>query len=204
MENHKPIFYDEQRRRWRRLRWIIEVIAVVLAVILVVFTASVLHRVTLPEEAPQIGARPGLRPFQSASAKTKAPVRRQGRKRRVNALGSDTPPASYDPLRAAFYVSYDATSLASLQQHYKDLDVLIPDELFSYSADGELRGANGASGDSIQIDPKLTEWMSSVPVEFPIMPLLQNTDGTTWRIPETVAMLANPSARQTLVKNLVT
>jgi cellulose synthase/poly-beta-1,6-N-acetylglucosamine synthase-like glycosyltransferase/peptidoglycan/xylan/chitin deacetylase (PgdA/CDA1 family)/spore germination protein YaaH len=202
MENHKPIFYDEQRRRWRRLRWIIEVIAVVLAVILVVFTVSVLHRVTLPEEAPQIGARPGLRPFSSTLPKTKAPVRRPGRKRRVNALGSDTPPASYDPLRAAFYVSYDATSLASLQQHYKDLDVLIPDELFSYSADGELKGANGASGDHIGIDPKLAEWMSSANVEFPIMPLLQNTDGTSWRIPETVAMLANPRARRTLVQSL--
>jgi len=37
-----------------------------------------------------------------------------------------TVPASYDPLRAAFFVSWDANSLASLKKHYKDIDLLIP------------------------------------------------------------------------------
>jgi cellulose synthase/poly-beta-1,6-N-acetylglucosamine synthase-like glycosyltransferase/spore germination protein YaaH/peptidoglycan/xylan/chitin deacetylase (PgdA/CDA1 family) len=203
METHKPRFYDEQRRRWRRLRWILEVTALVGALVLMVFTVSVLHRMTLPEEMQQLGEHSGLRPFLSTQAKTKAPPRRPGRGRRVNALGSETPPASYDPLRAAFYVSYDATSLASLQQHYRDIDVLITDTLYSDSADGKLKGGNGATGDDIQLDPKLAEWMTSSGVEIPIMPMVQNTDGTSWQVPETVAMLADPSARQNLVQQLV-
>jgi peptidoglycan-N-acetylglucosamine deacetylase len=203
METHRPVFYDEQRRRWRRLRWILEVTALVLALVLMVFTVSVLHRMTLPEEMQQLDEHSGLRPFLSTQAKTKAVPRRSGRGRRVNALGSETPPASYDPLRAAFYVSYDATSLASLQQHYRDIDVLIPDTLYSDSADGKLSGGNGATGDDIQLDPKLADWMRTSGAEIPIMPLVQNTDGTSWRIPETVAMLRNPNARHHLVQQLV-
>src|ERR1700683_1181604 len=140
METHKPIFDDEQRRRWRRLRWMLEVTALVLALVLMVFTVSVLHRMTLPGVMQQLVEHQGLRPLLSAQGKTKPAVpKRAGRGRRVNALGSEIPPASYDPLRAAFYVSYDATSLASLQRHYRDIDVLIPDTLFSDSADGQLQ-----------------------------------------------------------------
>ena len=47
-------------------------------------------------------------------------------------------PQNYDPLRAAFYVSDDYTSLASLQLHYRDLDLLIPEALHAVSADGRL------------------------------------------------------------------
>jgi cellulose synthase/poly-beta-1,6-N-acetylglucosamine synthase-like glycosyltransferase/spore germination protein YaaH/peptidoglycan/xylan/chitin deacetylase (PgdA/CDA1 family) len=195
METGKPIFYDEQRRRWRRLRWILEVTALVLALVLMVFTVSVLHRMTLPGELQQLSGHTGLRPFLNTQAKPRAPLRRAGLRRRVNAIGSETPPASYDPLRAAFYVSYDATSLASLQQHYKDIDVLIPDTLYSDSADGEL---------SFQDDQKLKDWMSSSGVEIPIMPMVQNTNGTSWNVPATVAMLANPAARQKLITGLVT
>ena len=47
-------------------------------------------------------------------------------------------PQNYDPLRAAFYVGDDPTSLASLQLHYRDLDLLIPEALHTVSADGRL------------------------------------------------------------------
>ncbi|MGB6429317.1 MAG: glycosyltransferase [Candidatus Acidiferrales bacterium] len=194
METHRPIFYDEQRRRWRRLRWALEVTALVLVLVLMVFTVSVLHRMTLPGEMQQLAERPGLRPFLSAQARPRAPARRAGLRRRVNALGSTTPPASYDPLRAAFYVSYDPTSLASLQRHYRDIDVLIPDTLYTDTADGKLNK---------QTDPKLTEWMHSSGIEIPIMPLVQDTNGTMWDVPGTIAMLRNPVARQSLVHQLV-
>ena len=199
METGKPIFYDEQRRRWRRLRWLLEITALVLAVILMVFTASVLHRVTLPGAIQQMGRNSGLRPFLNTQAKAKTPARRPGLRRRLNALGSETPPKSYDPLRAAFYVSYDPTSLASLQQHYKDIDVLIPDTLYSDTADGALKS---------QVDTKLTDWMSNpgpdvATPSFAIMPMIQNTDGTNWNVPETSAMLANPAARQKLQHDLL-
>jgi cellulose synthase/poly-beta-1,6-N-acetylglucosamine synthase-like glycosyltransferase/spore germination protein YaaH/peptidoglycan/xylan/chitin deacetylase (PgdA/CDA1 family) len=123
--------------------------------------------------------------------KTKPTVVRQGRKRKVAALGKL--PQNYDPLRAAFYVSYDSTSLASLQQHYHDIDLLIPDALHAVSPDGRL---------DIEQDSKLVSWMQTSQVELPIMAMVNNYDGKDWLIKEMTEMLANPAARQKLSKSL--
>jgi cellulose synthase/poly-beta-1,6-N-acetylglucosamine synthase-like glycosyltransferase/spore germination protein YaaH/peptidoglycan/xylan/chitin deacetylase (PgdA/CDA1 family) len=112
---------------------------------------------------------------------------RQRRLRRVAALGKV--PANYDPLRAAFYVATDATSLASLQQHYHDIDLLIPEGLQCISADGRL---------DISQDAKLFDWMKSAGTEIPVMTLLQNSDGTVWHTAEMALMLAHPAARKNL------
>jgi hypothetical protein len=42
------------------------------------------------------------------------------------------------PLRAAFFVSWDPNSLASLRKHYKDIDLLMPEQLHAVSADGAI------------------------------------------------------------------
>ncbi len=99
----------------------------------------------------------------------------------------------YDPLRVAFYVSWDTSSLASLQQHYRDIDLLIPEQFYSFSPDGRL---------DEQSDPKLSAWMQGLGIEIPTMPLLQNSDGTVWHIPEMSAMLHEPEARQHLVQQI--
>ena len=64
---------------------------------------------------------------------------REGRKRRIANIGQV--PAAYDPLRAAFFVSWDPNSLASLKKHYrddklKDIDLLMPEQLHAVSSDG--------------------------------------------------------------------
>ena len=123
-----------------------------------------------------------------ARAKTK-PAR--SRKRKLAALGKV--PQNYDPLRAAFYVSDDYTSLASLELHYTDLDLLIPEALHAVSPDGRL---------DIEQDPKLVAWMQTSQVELPIMAMVNNYDGKDWLIKEMAVMLANPVARQKLSKSL--
>jgi hypothetical protein len=45
----KQIFYDPQRKRWKRLRRIMDVTAVVSTIVLIVFFLSVVKRQTLPE-----------------------------------------------------------------------------------------------------------------------------------------------------------
>ncbi len=98
-------------------------------------------------------------------------------------------PTSYDPLRAAFYVSWDPSSLAALQQHFRDIDVLIPERLHSVTASGRL---------DIESDPKLAAFQQTLqqqkpPIEIPTMPLLNNSDGTNWLTDEMAAMLKSPS-----------
>src|SRR6266571_3193919 len=95
--------------------------------------------------------------------------------------------ASYDPLRAAFFVSWDPNSLASLKKHYKDIDLLIPEQLHAVTPDGALtivdyeRGQNtvkAAPGEAIALlkDDKLHQWMKSFtpPLELPMMGLVNN------------------------------
>ena len=190
MSDRKPIFYDEERRRWRRTRRVLEITGVLFAVILVTFFITIIQRVDLPALLLPT-ARANLRAVLTP-VKAKLPARRRGRTRRVAALGEV--PASYDPLRVAFYVSWDPNSLASLKMHYRDIDLLVPEQLHAISADGQL---------DVESDPKLDGWMQSVGVRIPTMPLLNNSDGTIWHVPEMAAMLHRPDARQRLVQQLV-
>src|SRR6202008_2032780 len=81
---------------------------------------------------------PDTRPaYHSVKKKNVKPVvLREGRHIRVARIGKV--PAKYDPLRAAFFVSCDPNSLASLKKHYKDLDLLIPEQLHAVTPDGAV------------------------------------------------------------------
>ena len=200
MNKKKPIFYDEERRRWRRTRRTMEITGGLFTLVLITFFLTIIYHVDLPSLLLP-SARTGLRRAQVAR---QAPivVRRTGRRTRIAALGQAPPapdsqvpvPADYDPLRIAFYVSWDPSSLASLQLHFHDIDLLVPEQLHAVSDDGRL---------DVENDAKLTAWMKTLRNPFPTMPLLNNSDGTIWHVPEMAAMLRNPQARQRLVFKLL-
>jgi cellulose synthase/poly-beta-1,6-N-acetylglucosamine synthase-like glycosyltransferase/peptidoglycan/xylan/chitin deacetylase (PgdA/CDA1 family) len=209
MKERGPIFYDAQRLRWRLTRRTMEISGALLTLLLAYFFVTVAVSVELPSDL-LLDTKPGYHPVKLK--KKSLPVR-EGRKRRVASLG--TVPASYDPLRAAFFVSWDPNSLASLKKHYKDIDLLIPEQLHAVTSDGALtvvdyeRGqqrvkATPAEAIAILKEDKLHQWMRSLtpPIELPTMGQLNNYDGTTWRIKEMADMLANPAARQNLVRDL--
>ena len=130
MVERKPIFYDEQSRRWRHTRRAMELSGAVMTLLLIAFVINVvILRPQLPKLLPDY--RPPLHAIRR-SLGLKTTGARQRRLRRVAALGKV--PANYDPLRAAFYVATDATSLASLQQHYHDIDLLIPEGCLLYTS----------------------------------------------------------------------
>ena len=110
MKERGPIFYDAQRVRWRCTRRAMEISGVLLTLLLAYFFVTIAVSVDLPA-----GLLPDTKPkYQALKAKKKPVPAREGRRRRVANLG--TVPASYDPLRAAFFVSWDSNSLASLKQ----------------------------------------------------------------------------------------
>jgi cellulose synthase/poly-beta-1,6-N-acetylglucosamine synthase-like glycosyltransferase/spore germination protein YaaH/peptidoglycan/xylan/chitin deacetylase (PgdA/CDA1 family) len=190
MPERKPIFYDQERRRWRRTRRLLEVAGGVFTLLLIIFLVNVIRKPDLPDIL-RAATRAGLH---SIRLPLKAKTVRQGRRRRVAALGKI--PENYDPLRAAFYVGDDPTSLASLQLHYHDLDLLIPEALHSASPDGRL---------DVDPDLKLLAWIQTLRdrgVELPKMSMVNNYNGKEWRVPEMVAMLAHPAARARLAKEL--
>ena len=208
MKERGPIFYDAERVRWRRTRRVMEISGILLTLLLAYFFVTIAVSVELPA-----GLLPDTKPGYRAVKSKKKSVTREGRRRRVANIGNV--PASYDPVRAAFFVSWDPNSLASLKKHYKDIDLLIPEQLHAVSADGALtivdyeRGqyttkAMPAEAISILKDDKLHQWMKSLnpPVELPTMGLINNYDGVEWRIKEMAQMLANPAARQKLARDI--
>lgn len=211
MKERSPIFYDAQRVRWRFTRRTLEVTGALLTVLLAYFFVTIAVTVDLPA-----GLLPDTKPGYHALKAKKKPVQvREGRHRRVANLG--TVPASYDPLRAAFYVSWDPNSLASLKKHYKDIDLLIPEQLHAVSPDGALTvvdynplgqrtvKASPTEANTILKSDSLHQWMKSLnpPVELPMMGLLNNYDGAEWRVPEMAQMLASADARRNLVRDVV-
>jgi len=195
MKPRKPIFYDEQRRRWRRTSRILELCGAFFTLLAITFFISVLVSPRLPEPLLPTN-RTALHPVRERT-RTRIALKRTGRQRRVESLGEL--PAAYDPLRAAFYVGWDPTSLAALQQHFHDIDLLIPERLHSITATGRL---------DVEADPKLAAWLQTLaqqkpPIKIPTMPLLNNSDGTNWLTDEMAAMLRSGTARQNLAQQAV-
>ncbi len=104
MKERRPIFYDAERVRWRRTRRVLEISGLLLTLLLTYFFVTIAVSVELPA-----GLLPDKSPaYRALKVKIKKVPAREGRRRRISNIG--TVPASYDPLRAAFYVSWDAAS----------------------------------------------------------------------------------------------
>jgi cellulose synthase/poly-beta-1,6-N-acetylglucosamine synthase-like glycosyltransferase/peptidoglycan/xylan/chitin deacetylase (PgdA/CDA1 family)/spore germination protein YaaH len=210
MKERGPIFYDAERVRWRRTRRVMEISGALLTLLLAYFFVNIAASVELPA-----GLLPDTRPIYHAlkiKPTLKIPPGREGRRRRVANLGKV--PATYDPIRAAFYVSWDSNSLATLKRHYKkDLDVLIPEQLHAVTPDGALTVVDYERYQTVKASPteaiallrddKLHRWMKSANVELPIMGQLNNYDGVNWHVNELAELLANRDARQSLVRDVV-
>jgi len=107
MKERRPIFYDAERVRWRRTRRVLEISGALLTVLLVYFFITIAVSVDLPA---------GLLPdtklgYHALKTKKKLLPVREGRRRRVANIGSA--PASYDPVRAAFFVSWESITATS-------------------------------------------------------------------------------------------
>src|SRR5260370_14800924 len=211
MKERRPIFYDAERVRWRRTRRVMEITGSLLTLLLAYFFVTIAASVELPA-----GLLPDTRPkYQALKSKKKPVPTREGRHRRVANIG--TMPTSADPpLRAAFFVSWDANSLASLKKHYKDIDLLIPEQLHAVTPDGALTvvdyehgqnrvKASPAEAIAVLKDDKLPQWMKpfTPPIGLPMMGLINNYDGVDWLIKEMAQMLASPAARHNLEQDIV-
>ena len=211
MKERRPIFYDAEKVRWRRTRRVLEICGVLLTLLLVYFFVTVAGSVELPS-----ALLPDTRPTYHATKKNvKAVPSRAGRHTRVARIGQV--PAGYDPLRAAFYVSWDSNSLASLKKHYKDLDLLMPEQLHAVTPDGAVTvvdyeqspyqtvKATPAEAYSRLRQDKLHQWMRSFnpPIELPMMGMLNNYDGAVWRVSELAQMLGEANARHRLITDVV-
>ena len=132
----QQIFFDPERKRWRRFRLVLDVSAVLFTVILVAFIFHILHTQHLPElllpvHKHKYKALPDRSPL----------LRVRGKHvdhRKTTRKPSDIPLNTGEGLRAAYYVQFDAASYSSLKQHIHQIDMLFPQWLHVDSPDGTL------------------------------------------------------------------
>ncbi len=140
----RQIFFDPERKRWKRLRRILDITAVLCTLVVAGFTFNLLRIQHLPElllPTPRHNYR--ALPDRSVLLRGARPPRPARRK--TSRRPSEIPFNTGEGLRAAYYVPYDEASFASFKQHVHQIDMLFPEWLHVYSAQPALLGINNDS-----------------------------------------------------------
>ncbi len=202
----KPIFYDPGRKRWKRLRRIFDVLAVLSTVVLIAFGINVLRREQLPELLLPVQKR-NYKALRDSSYTPKSKLSQQALRRRRHRRPSDIPLNSGEGLRAAYYVDYDAASYTSLQHHIHEIDLLFTDWLHVITPDGKLTAftpdnrpyavVDARGVHSIDQEGKVLRAVTDAHVDTEIFPLVNNFDQLTgdFRSDIVEKFLLNPAAR---------
>jgi len=213
---NKQVFYDPQRKRWKRLRLIFDVLALLGLVMGTLFLVGLLRMKPLPElllDAPKRNYK--------ALANPVVPVLKPGQKlqrsahRKTDLSPSDVPLNSGEGLRAAYYVEDDPASYSSLKQHVKQIDLLFPEWLHVVTPDGGLTSYtidNRAYHvvDQSGVHPvdgggKVARTIEEARVDTEIFPLVNNYDPTQGKfLPSVGAFLQDPGARANFLRQLDT
>src|SRR5205823_3543993 len=120
---NKQVFLDPQRKRWKRLRRIFDVVAVLGVAVGALFAVGLMRMTPLPElllATPPPHLQP-LQTFPTAPRKGSKSVRSLHRK--TGRKPSDITLNSGEGLRAAYYVQDDPASYSSLKEHIRQIDL---------------------------------------------------------------------------------
>jgi cellulose synthase/poly-beta-1,6-N-acetylglucosamine synthase-like glycosyltransferase/peptidoglycan/xylan/chitin deacetylase (PgdA/CDA1 family)/spore germination protein YaaH len=136
---NKPVFYDPQRKRWKRLRRIFDLTALLGALVGIFFIVGLvrmkpMHALDLRSATKRYRAlsnppAPELNPREKLN---------HSAHRRTDLKPSDVTLNEGEGLRAAFYTDADPASYASFKEHVKQIDLLFPEWLHVLSSDGTL------------------------------------------------------------------
>jgi cellulose synthase/poly-beta-1,6-N-acetylglucosamine synthase-like glycosyltransferase/peptidoglycan/xylan/chitin deacetylase (PgdA/CDA1 family)/spore germination protein YaaH len=129
----KQIFFDPQRKRWKRLRRILDVSAVIFTLVLIVFIFNVLRHQQLPELLLATPRHNYKALPERAQVKGPRPARRK-----TDRKPSEIPFNTGEGLRAAYYVPYDPASYSSFKEHVRQIDLLFPEWLHIDAPQGTL------------------------------------------------------------------
>jgi cellulose synthase/poly-beta-1,6-N-acetylglucosamine synthase-like glycosyltransferase/peptidoglycan/xylan/chitin deacetylase (PgdA/CDA1 family)/spore germination protein YaaH len=209
----RQIFYDPERKRWKRLRRILDLTAVASTLLLVAFFLGVIHK----EELPDLLLPAQKRNYRAVKGRQDA-HNRTGRAahRRTSRPPSEVPLNTGEGLRAAFYTEDTPAGYSSLKQHIHQIDMLFPVWLNVNDASGELLGAVSLApahtyrivdpnGTVHGVDPqnKVAQAIVDAHEDTEIFPLIRNYNIVTgvWD-PVIGQVLNNPAARQHLREQL--
>ena len=210
----KPVFFDPQRKRWKRLRRIFDVAALIGLVLGTIFVLGLLRMKPLPN----LQLRAQSRNYRALVTPPK-PALKPGQKlnhsahRKTDLKPSEVTLNTGEGLRAAYYVDWDPASYSSLKQHIKQIDLLFPEWLHvvdgtgaitAYNADENRRYAVVDKGGVHGVDQefKVARAIADNRVDTEIFPLVNNYDPARSAFAPVAPFLADPNARASFLKQL--
>jgi peptidoglycan-N-acetylglucosamine deacetylase len=213
---NRQIFYDPQRKRWKRLRRIFDVMALFALVLVAIFLIGLFRMKPLPDFL--LGTQKhNFRTLanQPSTLKSGQKLHRSAH-RKTDLKPSDVPLNSGEGLRAAYYVDWDAASYSSLKQHIKQIDLLFPEWLHVVTPDGSLTSYTSdsrpfavidkAGVHSVDIADKVARTIAVNHVDTEIFPLVNNVSDPVSGsfMPEVGEFLSSETARSNFVKQIDT
>src|SRR5579859_2468279 len=202
----KPVFYDPRRARWKRLRRLFDISAVLVSALIIFFVYTALRDEPLPELlfSPQKRAFKALKESEKEKARERAKKALARSHRRSKLAASQVTLNQSEGIRAAFYVPWDAASFSSLRDFSHQIDLLYPDWLHVLTPDGRLQAVDDQTNkffDVVQnnrvrtVDDRVMPLLKAENNSMEVFPMVNNFDGTEWAggISD---FLNNPSARE--------
>ena len=136
----KQVFYDPQRKRWKRLRRIFDVLALLGALVGIIFIVGLVRM----KPMQGLDLRSATKRYRALSnppapelKSTREKLNRSAH-RKTDLKPSDVTLNQGEGLRAAFYTDLDPASYASFKAHVKQIDILFPEWLHVLTPDGSL------------------------------------------------------------------
>ena len=211
----KQVFYDPQRKRWKRLRRIFDVLALLGLVVGVIFVVGLVRMRPLPElllRYPKRNFRTANSPI--ASLRRGEKLHRSAH-RRSSLKPSDVPLNQGEGLRAAYFVEDDPASYSSLKEHIRQIDLLFPEWLHMVSPDGSMSYFSidnraypliDQSGvHPVDAENKVRRTITAARVDTEVFPLVNNYDPVKQTfLPSIGDFLKNSGARAHFIDQLNT
>ncbi len=200
------IFHDPQRKRWKRLRIILDLVAAFVSVSIVVFIITLVRS----EPLPGVLLPQQKRPYHALKERRRPP-KRASTHRKTKAAPSQVVLNSEEGIRGAFYVTWDAGSFSALKDYYSQIDLLFPEWLHVMSNDGRLQGVTQLNtffdvvqnGRVQQVDDKVMPFLKEQKAETEVFPLVNNFQPITNEWLNIAPFLVNPAARANFRQQLL-
>ncbi|HVU46531.1 MAG TPA: glycosyltransferase [Terracidiphilus sp.] len=210
----QQIFFDPERKRWKRLRRLLDAVAVLSTLVVVGFLFNVLRGQALPELLLPV-PRHNYRALPDHALQTRAAKYPRPARRKNGRKPSDIELNSGEGLRAAYYVPYDEASFSSFRQHVHQIDLLFPEWLHVDAPNPTLLAVQNdthreypvVSGNVVH-DPdemnRIKRVIQDAKEDTEIFPHLNNFNSATqaWE-PEAGDMLKNEDNRAALIAQIM-
>ncbi|HZL25387.1 MAG TPA: glycosyltransferase [Acidobacteriaceae bacterium] len=213
---NKQVFYDPQRKRWKRLRRVTDSLALAGALLGIIFVVGLVRM----KPIAGLDLRSTAKKYRALSnppaneLKTKEALNRSVH-RKTDLKPSDVVLNTGEGLRAAFYTDNDPAGYASLKQHVKQIDYLFPEWLHVVTPNGNLTSYSSSNTPFAVVDNagihgvdhqnKVVRAITAAKEDTEIFPIVNNFNPVEGVFePSIGTFLSDPDARNNFIHQVDT